>query len=108
VGIKEMLKPGDPFGTREWLVENVKGIGYKEASHFLRNIGLGRDMAVLDVHILRNLKRYDIIDKRLDSLTRKSYMDIENRMRKFSERIDIPMEELDLLFWAKETGFIFK
>ena len=26
------------YGKREWLVKNVKGIGWKEASHFLRNL----------------------------------------------------------------------
>ncbi|MHC1588097.1 MAG: 8-oxoguanine DNA glycosylase, partial [Candidatus Syntropharchaeia archaeon] len=25
--------------ARRWLVENVRGIGYKEGSHFLRNVG---------------------------------------------------------------------
>ena len=54
--IKEKLKKFDnPFDTREWMVKNVKGMGYKEASHFLRNIGLGENLAILDRHILKNL-----------------------------------------------------
>ena len=44
----------NPFELREWMVENVKGLGYKEASHFLRNVGLGEEFAILDRHILRN------------------------------------------------------
>ena len=44
-----------PVAAREWLVENIKGLGYKEASHFLRNIGLGEELAILDRHILKNL-----------------------------------------------------
>ena len=28
------------YELRDWLVKNVKGLGYKEASHFLRNTGL--------------------------------------------------------------------
>ncbi|HPV43332.1 MAG TPA: DNA lyase, partial [Spirochaetota bacterium] len=37
----------DGPGRREWLVKNVKGLGYKEASHYLRNIGLGESIAIL-------------------------------------------------------------
>ena len=94
---------------REWLVENIKGYGYKEASHFLRNVGLGSDIAILDRHILKNLKRYGVIDKIPPSLgNRKIYMDIEEKMKHFSKKIKVPLEELDLLFWAQETGFVFK
>ena len=52
-----------PVAAREWLVENVKGLGYKEASHFLRNIGLGEDLAILDRHILKNLALLGVIDE---------------------------------------------
>lgn len=106
--IKSKFNNGDVFKIREWLVTNVKGLGYKEASHFLRNIGLGKDIAILDVHILRNLKKYKVIKKIPPSLSRRIYLDIENRMRVFSERIKVPLEDLDLLFWSDETGFIFK
>jgi N-glycosylase/DNA lyase len=106
--IKTRLKFTDLFKTRDWLVRNVKGLGYKEASHFLRNIGLGRDLAILDRHILKNLKEYRIIKKIPTSLNRESYINIENKMRRFFKRLDIPMEEIDLLFWSKETGMVFK
>ncbi len=106
--VKKMLNPDSAFAAREWLVKNIKGLGYKEASHFLRNIGLGREMAILDTHILRNLKKYKVIKKIPASINRKAYFDIENKMRNFSRRINIPLEELDLLFWSGQTGFIFK
>ncbi len=105
---KNELDAKDTFKARDWLVKNIKGLGYKEASHFLRNIGLGKDMAILDVHILRNLKRYGIIKRISASISRKKYVDIENKMREFSKKIKIPLEELDLLFWSRETGIIFK
>ncbi|MBI4167678.1 MAG: DNA lyase [Candidatus Aenigmarchaeota archaeon] len=94
-------------GAREWLIKNVNGLGRKEASHFLRNIGLGKEFAILDVHIMRNLKWFSVIDEG-DELTDKKYMEIETKMKKFSKEIGIPMDELDLLLWCKETGFIFK
>ena len=106
--IKDYIDKGDIFKTREWLVENIKGIGYKEASHFLRNIGFGKDLAILDVHILKNLKEYKVIQKIPKSLTKKEYLKIENKFRDFCRRIKIPMNELDLLLWSKETGFVFK
>lgn len=107
--LKSRLDLKDIIATRDWLVENVKGYGYKEASHFLRNIGLGRDIAILDRHILKNLKKYGVIDKVPDSTgSRALYMTIEDKMRRFSKKIDIPLEEMDLLFWSIETGFVFK
>lgn len=106
--IKCKLDSKDTLKTREWLVKNIKGLGYKEASHFLRNIGLGENVAILDVHILRNLKRLGVIKEIPRSITKKKYIDIENRMRRFSGKLNIPLEELDLLFWSNETGFVFK
>ena len=93
---------------RLWLVKNIKGLGMKEASHFLRNIGKGDDIAILDRHILKNLERYRIIDSIPKSITQKRYIKIENCVRKLSKDTGIPMDALDLLFWSEETGEIFK
>lgn len=95
-------------GKREWLVHNVKGYGYKEASHFLRNIGMGSNIAILDRHILKNLKRAGVIIEVPASITRNRYMEIEQKMSAFSKKIGIPMDHLDLLFWSMEAGEIFK
>jgi len=97
-----------PYEAREWLVENVKGFGMKEATHFLRNIGLSGNLAILDRHILKNLQRYGAIKELPKTLTRKKYLEIEDAMRKFSDKAKIPIDELDLLFWSEETGKIFK
>ncbi len=94
--------------VRAWLIKNVKGYGWKEASHFLRNIGYYDDIAILDRHILWNLRRYGIIEELPKSLTPKKYLEIEEAMRKFCNANKIPMSHLDLLFWAEETGEIFK
>ncbi|HPC39229.1 MAG TPA: N-glycosylase/DNA lyase [Exilispira sp.] len=96
------------FDLREWLVKNIKGLGYKEASHFLRNIGFGENLAILDRHILKNLYRIGIIENIPSSLSKKSYLDIENRMRVFAKEINIPLEHLDFVLWYKETGEVFK
>jgi N-glycosylase/DNA lyase len=92
---------------REWLVRNVRGLGWKEASHFLRNIG-HRNLAILDRHILKNLKRHNVIRSLPKSLTPKRYLAIEKRFAAFASGVGISMDELDLLFWSNETGEILK
>lgn len=94
--------------SREWLVQNVKGFGYKEASHFLRNIGFGEELAILDRHILKNLTWLGVIDDIPTHLTKTRYFEVEKKAEGFAEEISIPMGHLDLVLWCKETGEIFK
>lgn len=94
--------------AREWLVSEVDGFGYKEASHFLRNIGRGEDLAILDRHILANLAHHGVIGRVPKSLTRRRYLAIEARARTFAETLGISLGTLDLLLWSRETGEIFK
>lgn len=92
--------------VRGWLVKNVKGLGMKEASHFLRNIGY-TDFAIIDFHIIDLLNRYKII-KRPKTLTEKRYLEIEEVLRKIAERAGMNLAELDLYLWYMETGKILK
>ncbi len=85
----------------------VKGIGYKEASHYLRNIGY-RGYAILDKHILRTLYEAGVIDSPDPPNAKKNYLVVEDRMRKFAEDIKIDFDELDLLLWSNKTGVILK
>lgn len=95
-------------GFREWIVNNIRGMAYKEATHFLRNIGRSGELCILDRHILRNLKYYNVIAELPSSFTKSRYLTIERAMQEFSRLIDIPVTHLDLLLWYKETGEIFK
>ncbi|RLF99839.1 DNA lyase [Thermococci archaeon] len=104
----KIKKFDDIYSAREWLVQNVRGMGYKEASHFLRNIGFGEELAILDRHILKNLKSLGVIEEIPRFLTKKKYFEIEKKMKKFSEKVEIPMSHLDLVLWYKETGEVFK
>ena len=107
--LRESLESlGDARTARAWLVREVDGLGWKEASHFLRNIGRGDGLAILDRHILRNLRHHGVIQRVPESLTPKRYLGIESRMDRFSEDVGISMAALDLLFWSRETGEIFK
>ena len=106
--LTEINQPKTAIDLRDYLVKNVYGLGMKEATHFLRNIGKNDGLAILDRHILRTLKRLRIIREIPDSLSRKRYLEIEQRFKEFAEHIDIPLDELDLLFWSIETGEIRK
>ena len=92
--------------TREWLVKNVKGIGYKEASHFLRNVGF-TNLAIVDFHIIDLLVRYGLIE-RPKTMTKKKYLEIENLLRKIGKRLGLNLAELDLYLWYIETGKVLK
>uniref|UniRef100_A0A7C2P0L8 8-oxoguanine DNA glycosylase/AP lyase n=1 Tax=candidate division WOR-3 bacterium TaxID=2052148 RepID=A0A7C2P0L8_UNCW3 len=106
--LKEFVKGSIPSNEkRTFLVKNFKGIGMKEASHFLRNTG-HFDLAILDRHILRNLLKLGVISSLPGTFTAKNYLLIEEKMRKFSNQIGIPFAHLDMLLWAKETGEVFK
>lgn len=99
--------PEDVLALRDWLIGHVNGLGRKEAAHFLRNIGY-RGLAILDRHILRNLTYHGVLRSMPVSLTPARYSIIEGLVRQFAGDIGIDMDELDLLFWSRETGEIRK
>ena len=93
---------------REWIVNNIKGMAWKEAGHFLRNVGFGDEIAILDRHILKNLVRLQVIDEIPKTLTKKIYLEIEDKMKIYYKETNIPMASFDLLLWYLEAGEIFK
>ncbi len=105
---KVLYQLKDDFQRRDWLVSNVKGFGMKEASHYLRNIGCFKNLAILDRHILRKLEAYKVIDSYPASLSKKVCISIEEKMIEFSSFLKIPMEYLDYIFWYQQRNFIFK
>ncbi len=98
----------DGYSARDWLVNNIKGIGYKEASHLVRNIGFEGNLAILDRHILKNLHLAGALESIPSSISRGKYFAIEKKMLEFAKAIRIPMSHLDFVMWYKETGEIFK
>ncbi|MBD3312247.1 N-glycosylase/DNA lyase [archaeon] len=91
---------------REWLVNNIKGLGYKEASHFLRNTGHD-DYAIIDFHIIDLLARHGVI-KKPKNLSKKNYLLIENKLKTIGEKAGLSLGELDLYLWYLETGKVLK
>lgn len=103
----QKLAKKDTRKAREWLVENVKGMGYKEASHFLRNVGYP-DVAILDRHILRTMHENDLIPEVPKSLTRVQYLTYENLLRLVAFRFKLSLAALDLYLWYMRTGKVLK
>lgn len=99
----------DFYERRDFFAANkgVKGIGYKEASHFLRNIGFS-GYAILDKHIVNMLFELGVLPTNNKPANRKKYIEIEDRLRDFSNEIGIDMDEMDLALWSYKTGVILK
>lgn len=97
----------DPFTAREWLVKNAFGIGFKEASHFLRNVGV-EELAILDRHVLSLMKKYGIIDQIPKSITRSRYLLYENQLKKVADQFGEPPGKLDLYLWYLVKGKVEK
>ncbi len=109
ISLRSVLEShADSILKREWLVSNIKGMGYKEASHYLRNIGLGEDIAILDRHILKNMVKLGIIEAIPKTLSKANYLNLEKLLKDFSESSSIPMGHLDFVLWFKEAGDVFK
>ena len=102
--IKEILKKEKE--PREWLVKNIKGLGYKESSHFLRNVGYEK-YAILDRHILNVLSEAKIITKP-KTLTKNKYLEIEKTLQQIADKLKISQAELDLYLWCMKTGKVLK
>lgn len=93
--------------AREWLVKNVDGLGWKESSHFLRNVGF-QDLAIIDFHIIDLLVREGLIERPKTLTKKKRYLEIESLLGKIAEKAGLSLGELDLYLWYAETGKVLK
>ncbi|MFA5382303.1 MAG: N-glycosylase/DNA lyase [Candidatus Micrarchaeia archaeon] len=106
IDLKKTLEQKKGNELREWIVKNIKGIGYKEASHFLRNIGY-LNYAIIDFHIIDLLVKHKLI-KKPKTLTKNKYLEIEKILTKIAKKLNITLGELDLYLWYIETGKVLK
>ncbi|HSE83798.1 MAG TPA: DNA lyase [Thermodesulfobacteriota bacterium] len=99
----------DPEERRDFFASNkdIKGLGYVQASHFLRNIGFS-GYAILDKNVLLSLYELGVIDSPKPPTSKKRYLEIERKMREFAKEFGIEFDELDLLLWSRRTGRIPK
>jgi N-glycosylase/DNA lyase len=95
------------FEARQWLVNNVMGLGWKEASHFLRNVG-HEEVSILDRHVCTIMSEYHMLQKRRKTLTRSKYLEGEKLLEPVSKRLGISPGEMDLYLWHMKTGKVLK
>jgi len=97
----------DEKKAREWLADNIMGLGYKEASHFLRNVGYS-NVAILDRHVLRIMKDYDIVEEVPKALAKRMYVEYEKRLTSLAIQVGMTLSRLDLYLWYMKTGAVLK
>lgn len=105
--IKKIIEENGEKEAREWLVKNIKGLGYKEASHFLRNTG-HFDVAILDRHILNLMIENGYLTEKPKSLNKKNYSEIEASFNEIAKEADMSLGELDLYMWFMKGGEVLK
>jgi N-glycosylase/DNA lyase len=106
--IKEKLNLQNLEKTRKWLVENINGLSWKGASHFLRNIGYGDDFAIVSSYISKTLFKLQLIEDAQLPKNEEEYLEQEKKVRKLAEEVGISIQALDLTLWSMETGEVFK
>jgi len=96
-----LLKANDShFDARKAVMERAVGIGPKQASLFLRNIGHSEDIAILDKHVL-NYMRIMKISKKLhvDVSGLKCYEKNEGYLISYSNKFNMKLSVLDTAIW---------
>ena len=93
-----LAEPKSPF--------KIKGFGYKEASHFLRNIG-AKDLAIVDRHIYRFLTENGLFPS-VKTLTPKRYLEAERVLEELCKELKITQAELDLYIFYIKTRRVLK
>ena len=78
---------------RDFLCDNIKGMGMKAASHFLRNLGIF-DLAIIDTHIIN---RFGIEAPK----NRNEYRYFEFLIEKYCVKNSIEMHILDAILWKR-------
>ncbi|PSG99776.1 MAG: hypothetical protein BRC28_02935 [Nanohaloarchaea archaeon SW_4_43_9] len=106
--LKEKIDGENLDKSRKWIVENIQGIGWKGASHFLRNIGYGNSFAIVSTHIVDLMHELDVIEKAEIPDNEEDYREMEEKLQNFSEKIGVEIKSLDLVLWSMKTGQVFK
>lgn len=104
---EKVMRFGNALEAREWLVKEIMGIGWKEGSHFLRNVGF-LNVAIIDRHVLRVMFEYGLVPSETRILTKRKYLEYEGVLREVSKQLNMPLGKLDLFLWYMKTGKVLK
>jgi N-glycosylase/DNA lyase len=86
--------------VRDILVAKIPGIGLKEASHFLRDIGYSNNLAIIDSHVVSFLAEIKAISPEEAKLINRSiYFELENILQKLCKKHDVSLAIFDMAVW---------
>jgi len=99
--IKKVLSDlNSDIEVRNFFVKQISGLGIKEASHFLRNIGFSNSLAIIDVHVLTFLKEFSLVDFDTNSsLTPQRYLRLEKTLKNLADYHGLDLALFDLAIW---------
>ncbi len=90
-----------PKHLRKNLITDIPGLGPKQASMFLRNIGRSYDLAILDTHVLRFMDMQNLLSiKQARIGTVKGYERAEGVVIDYADSLGYPAGYLDWAIWA--------
>ncbi|MCC7571688.1 DNA lyase [Candidatus Micrarchaeota archaeon] len=99
--IERVLSYNEPKKIRRQLVSEITGIGPKQASMFIRNIGISYDLAILDTHVLQYLSIKKVLDQeQMRVSTISAYEKTESVVIKYADSLGYPIGYLDWAIWA--------
>lgn len=99
-GIKPILKKcQNEYEARDLLTNICVGIGPKQASLFLRNISYGKNLAILDSHVIRYMEILGLKNKNLKMSTRNQYIAYEKKLLSYADSLNKNLAHLDLAIW---------
>lgn len=91
----------DPRGTRRRLASEVPGLGPKQASLFLRNIGYAAAIAILDVHVLTYMNVTGLASPAVKSVsTMRQYERLESALIGHAATLGYTPDHFDLAVWV--------
>lgn len=98
---ERLYNNSDPKNIRKELISDIPGIGPKQASMFLRNIGISYDLAILDTHVLRFMHMQKTLYlKQMNIGTLSAYERTERIAQNYANSLGYPVGYLDLAIWA--------
>jgi N-glycosylase/DNA lyase len=87
--------------ARRSIVEVGVGIGPKQGSLFLRNIGFTEELAILDTHLLRFMSLLGLLDQAIGTISSlQNYETLEKRLRNYAERTGYSLGCVDQAIWV--------
>lgn len=111
---EEIVKTADNFrdadhaDLRRSLIKNVKGIGNKISSHWLRNIGF--QLPIIDIHVRRVLSCAGLIDDKYtkNQISDSEYWFLEKKIIEISDQMNINVAKLDFVLWIHGREYCVK